>query len=72
MRRIQLYIEDELDHALDAEAARIGVSRSAVMRDAVRSWLADHVEAGPDPLDDIIGSVDMDATEDLDAVLYDQ
>ncbi len=71
MRRVHLYLGDDVDHALPAEAARLGVSRSALMRDAVRSWLGDHVTDEPDVIDELIGSVDIEPIDDIDAVLYD-
>lgn len=70
VRRIQLYVEQDLDIALSAEAARLGVSRSAVMRDAVRVALAPHFEHLPDPVDALIGTVDVEPDEDLDSVIY--
>ena len=70
MRRIQLYIDDDIDAALSAAAARRGVSRSAFVREAVRSSLADGPEAIIDPLDELVGSVDVEPDDDLDAVIY--
>lgn len=72
MRRIQLYIEEDVDHALTAAAARTGRSRSAVMRDAVHAWLGGDVGPGPDPVDELIGTVEAADTDDIDAVLYDR
>lgn len=72
MRRIQLYIEPDIDDALSAAAARRGVSRSAVVREAVRSALRrDSDVLAPDPLDALVGSVDVAPDGDLDAVIYD-
>lgn len=70
MRRIQLYIDEDLDEALSAVAARRGVSRSAYVRDAVRSCLADGPETLSDALDALVGSVDVEPSDDLDAVIY--
>ncbi len=70
MRRIQLYIDDALNHALSAEAARLGRSRSEVMRHAARTWLGERAEAGSDPVDALVASVDIDPDDDLDAVIY--
>ena len=55
MRRIQLYVDDDVDRALSAEAARLGTSRSAVLRDAVRASLNDYFEDEPDPIDELVG-----------------
>ncbi|MCY4663898.1 MAG: ribbon-helix-helix domain-containing protein [Acidimicrobiaceae bacterium] len=70
MRRIQLYLEDDIDEALSATAARRGISRSALMRDAVRVALSADMEALADPLDTLVGSVDVEPDDDLDAVIY--
>ncbi|MDE0322260.1 MAG: ribbon-helix-helix domain-containing protein [Acidimicrobiaceae bacterium] len=72
MRRIQLYIEPDIDDALSAAAARRGVSRSAVVREAVRRALhGDGDVLAADPLDALVGSVDVAPDDDLDAVIYD-
>ena len=70
MRRIQLYLDEELDHAVSAEAARMGQTRSELVRTAVRNWLGDAVGSQPDPIEELIGSVDIDPVDDLDAVIY--
>lgn len=70
MRRIQLYLDEELDHAVSAEAARTGQTRSELVRTAVRSWLGDAVGSQPDPIEELIGSVDIDPVDDLDAAIY--
>lgn len=70
MRRIQLYLDEDTDDALTAAAARRQVSRSAVVRAAVRSSLADEPEAVTDSLDVLVGSVDVEPDDDLDAVIY--
>ncbi|WP_423919909.1 CopG family transcriptional regulator [Candidatus Poriferisodalis sp.] len=72
MRRIQLYIEPDIDDALSAVAARRGVSRSALVREAVRLALrGDGGVLAPDPLDALVGSIDVAPDDDLDAVIYD-
>ena len=63
-------MEDDIDDALSAAAARSGLSRSAVVRDAVRSALGTEPHARPDPLDALVGSVDVEPDDDLDAVIY--
>ena len=70
MRRIQLYLEDDIDEALSVAAARRGISRSALMRDAVRVALASESEELADPLDSLVGGVDVEPDDDLDAVIY--
>lgn len=70
MRRIQLYMDDDLDHALTAEAARSGRSRSEVVRMAVRQSLEHALTDSADPVDALIGSVDIDPIDDIDAAIY--
>lgn len=70
MRRIQLYIDDDLDEALSAEAARSGVSRSALVRDAVRASLGAYIDTPADTVDDLIGTIDVDPDDDIDSVVY--
>ena len=71
MRRIQLYVDDDVDRALSAEAARLGTSRSAVLRDAVRASLNDYFEDERDPIDELVGWLDdADPVDDIDAVIY--
>ncbi len=70
MRRIQLYIDSEIDEALSSAAAKQGVSRSAFVRNAVRSSLADNAGAVNDPLDALVGSVTVTPDDDIDSVIY--
>ena len=70
MRRIQLYMDDDLDDALSAEAARSGVSRSALVRDAVRVSLSAYFDAPTDPVDDLVGWLDVDPDGEIDPVVY--
>ena len=70
MRRIQLYLEEDIDEALSVAAARRGMSRSALMRDAVRAALAAETETLADPLGSLVGSVDVEPDDDLDSVIY--
>ncbi len=70
MRRIQLYLDPDTDDALSAAAARRGVSRSALVRDAVRGALGTEPEFIADPLDALIGAFDVEPDDDLDAVIY--
>lgn len=73
MRRIQLYLEEDLDDRLGVEAARSGRSRSELVREAVRQWLDERT--GPssgDALDAVVGWLDIGPADDLDAVIYDR
>ena len=70
MRRIQLYMEPDIDDALTAAAAKRGTSRSALMRDAVRALLDAEQPTGSDPVDALIGWLDVEPDDDIDAVIY--
>lgn len=70
MRRIQLYMEPDIDDALTAVAAKRGVSRSALMRDAVRTLLESDGPAEADPIDALVGWLDVEPSDDIDAVIY--
>ena len=70
MRRIQLYMDEEVDEALSAEAARLGTSRSALVREAVRNSLGSRIEVDADPVDELVGSLDIDPEADIDAVIH--
>ena len=70
VRRTQFYLDDDLYEAVVAEATRLGTSRSAIVRDAVRAFLPQYF-AAPDPIDSLIGSlVDVDPVDDIDEVIY--
>ncbi len=68
MRRLQIYIDDEVDELLDVEAQREGRSKAWLIREAVRAQYGDSTR--PDALDDWVGSIDVDPA-DIDSVIYD-
>ena len=71
MRRIQLYIDEDVDQALTAEAARLGTSRSEVVRAAVRTALGAYFAGTVDPVEEFIGSIaDVEPVDDIDAIVY--
>jgi Ribbon-helix-helix protein, copG family len=67
MRRIQIYIEEQLDEQLGSEAARTGVSKAALVRQAVALRYADPARLA-DPLDELVGSLDVEAGKVNDVV----
>jgi hypothetical protein len=69
MRRIQIYIEEALDEALGAEAARSGRSKAALIRESVAVRFGALRQVGRDPLDDLVGAFDADPA-DVDEVIY--
>lgn len=68
MRRIQLYIEEEWDERLAAQAARAGVSKASLIREAIAQFYGRSAPDG-DPLDSLIGSLDIDPNA-VDDVVY--
>lgn len=70
MKRLQIYIEDELNEALAHEAARTKTSKAAVIRSIVGERLRP-ASSGRDPLDDVVGAIDVDVQPgDIDEVVY--
>lgn len=69
VRRIQLYLDDDADDALTARAAKLGTTRSALVRDAVRASLGADLRTS-DPVDGLIGWLDVEPDDDIDAVIY--
>jgi len=72
VRRIQLYVDDELDDELNVEAARRGRSRSDLVREAVRQWLRAGASSSnhPDSVEQLVGAVDVEPVDDIDTVVY--
>lgn len=71
MKRLQIYIDEDLDIALGTEARRQGRSKAALIRD----YVADRLRTrGPDPIDAFIGSFDggPDLSTSVDDVVYGQ
>lgn len=68
MKRLQIYIEEELDDALEVRARRAHTSKAALIREAVRKSLG---EARPlvDPFRDWIGGGEADPAP-VDEVVY--
>ena len=67
MRRLQIYIEEQLDDALGMRAARDGTSKAALIREYVAERL--ELDSAPDPLDRLVGSVDVEPAP-IDEVVY--
>ncbi|MFV2063380.1 MAG: CopG family transcriptional regulator [Chloroflexota bacterium] len=69
MRRLQIYIDEDMDEVLGVEARREGRSKAALIREAVRDRYGDH--QGRDALDGWVGSI-HDEPGDIDSVVYDE
>lgn len=70
MRRIQIHIDEALDAAVGAEAARRGVSKAAVIRAGIAREVGATAPPPEDPWDAMIGWLDDDPVDDIDDVLY--
>ena len=66
MKRLQIYIEEELDEALAAAAAKERTSKAALIRRFVAERLG---RPKTDPLDELIGSLDIEPAS-IDEVVY--
>jgi hypothetical protein len=72
VRRIQLHIDAALDDAAEAEAARLGQSKAALIRQALARELQVRAPSEADPWEAMIGWLDDGPVEDLDSVVYDR
>jgi Ribbon-helix-helix protein, copG family len=70
MRRIQIHIDETLDAAVKAEAARRGVSKAALIRSCIAREVGAAAPAPDDPWDAMSGWLDDDPVEDIDDVIY--
>jgi hypothetical protein len=70
MRRIQIHIDEALDDAAEAEAARRGLSKAALIRASLARELAVDGRADADPWEELTGWLDDGPVEDLDAIVY--
>jgi len=69
MRRIQIYIEEKLDDALKAEAARGGRSKAAIICECVSARLLNQKPTGLDSLTALAGTMDVEPAN-IDEVIY--
>lgn len=71
MRRLQIYIDDQMDDFLATRALHEGTSKAALIRSAVREHYAEHYaeNTADDPLDEWVGAVDAESG-DVDDVVY--
>lgn len=68
MKRLQIYIEEELDEALAYRARRARTSKAALIREAVRRSIGEP-EPPIDPFRDWIGGSDAEPAA-IDDIVY--
>ncbi len=68
MRRIQIYIQEDLDDVLQVEAAKRKRSKASLIRECVAARYGAHSRTATDPLTALIGTVEIEAAEVNDAV----
>lgn len=68
MKRLQIYIEEEIDDALAVRARRTRTSKAALIREAVRRSMGEP-ETAADPFREWIGGSDEDPAP-VDEVIY--
>ena len=69
VKRLQIYIDEEMDDALAVRARRAHTSKAALIREAVRRSIGEP-EPTVDPFRDWIGGSDV-ASAPIDEVVYD-
>ncbi len=69
MKRLQIYIQEEIDEALGLEAARSGTSKAALIRQFVAERLQARSPLRSDPLDGLVGAYDEDPGS-IEEVVY--
>lgn len=70
MRRINIYIDEDLDRRADREARRRKISKAALIR---QSLLAELGPSGArDPIDALVGLSDAAPADDIDSVIYEK
>jgi len=69
MRRIQIYIDEDLDERLKAEARRANTSKAALIRESVAARYGMQASIGNDPLSRLIGTVEVEPAS-VDDVVY--
>lgn len=67
MKRLQIYLDPQMDEALALEAAREHDSKAAIIRRLIAEHIGERDDA--DPVDDLVGSIDGEPG-DIDDVVY--
>jgi Ribbon-helix-helix protein, copG family len=70
LRRIQIYMDDDLENALEAAARAQGTSKAALIRECVAMNFRPLPLVEDDPLTALMGSGDGEPADDVDEVIY--
>ncbi len=70
MRRVQIHLDESLDDAAAKEAARRGISKAALIRQALAAEVTTDRSAGGDPWEAMIGWLDNEPIDDIDEAIY--
>ncbi|MFN2581965.1 MAG: CopG family transcriptional regulator [Candidatus Dormibacteria bacterium] len=71
MRRLQIYVDEAVDEVLGREASRRGLSKAAIVREALAKELDGALpQPGEDPWGGLIGLFSDGGVDDIDSVLY--
>ena len=69
MRRIQIYIDEELDERLQAEARKSGASKASLIRESVAARYATRRPIREEGISRLVGKMDVDPAS-VDDVVY--
>lgn len=70
MRRVQIHLEEELDRAAAAEAARRGISKAALIRASVVKELAASADDPDGAWEALTGWLEDGGVDSIDDALY--
>jgi hypothetical protein len=69
MRRINIYMDEELDERAEREARRRRTSKAALIRQSLLTELGPRTPR--DPVDQLVGASDAEPVDSIDSVIYD-
>lgn len=72
MQRVNIHLDEDLNRALAREAARVGMSKAALLRKAARALLDRHPQPSGDPWAAFTGAIPDAAPDDRhhDEIVY--
>ena len=69
MRRINVYMDEELDRRAESEARRRHMSKAELIRAGLAAEIGRN-EAKPGAKDELVGISDAEPVDDVDAIIY--